>query len=115
VTKKWPELGPFGRAVGALPVVFAGVLVRAKPKAAATLFLEDVVWLDGHGTDPLPFSARRSLLEDLGLDGDAWKTSPLYDDGSVLLEAARAQGLPGVLAFRWDAPLEAPRVVPAAG
>ncbi len=115
VTKKWPELAPFGRAVGALPIVFSGVLVRPKPKAAATFFLEDVLWLDGHGTDPLPFATRRSLLEDLELDGDSWKTSPLYDDGAVLLEAARAQGLPGVLAFRWEAPLEAPRVVPVGG
>ncbi|MDQ3107091.1 MAG: ATP-dependent DNA ligase [Actinomycetota bacterium] len=113
VTKKWPELGLFGRAVGALPIVFTGVLVRPKPKVAATFFLEDVVWLDGHGTDPLPFSARRSLLEDLDLDGDTWKTSPLYDDGGVLLDAASAQNLPGVLAFRWDAPLEAPLAVPS--
>lgn len=112
VTKKWPELGAFGRTVGALPVVFTGSLVRPKPRAAATLFVEDVVWLDGHPTDPLPFSSRRSLLEDLELDGDTWKTSPLYDDGAVLLEAARTQGLAGVLAFRWETSLEAPRVVP---
>lgn len=112
VTKKWPELGRFGRAVGALPIIFAGTLVRPRPKTPATLFLEDVIWLDGHPTHPLAFSARRSLLEDLELDGETWKTSPLYDDGAVLLEAARAQGLAGVLAFRCDAPLEAPRLVP---
>jgi bifunctional non-homologous end joining protein LigD len=111
-TKKWPELAPFGRAVGALPIVFTGVLVRPKPKATATFFLEDVVWLDGHPTDPLPFSTRRSLLDDLGLEGDAWRPTPLYDDGAVLLEAARAQGLPGVLAFRDDAPLEPPLLLP---
>jgi bifunctional non-homologous end joining protein LigD len=115
VTKKWPELAPFGRAVGALPVVFTGVLVRPKPKALATFFLEDIVWLDGHGTDPLPFSTRRGLLDDLGLEGDSWRPTPLYEDGAVLLEAARQQDLPGVLAFRWDAPLEAPRVVPSGG
>ena len=113
VTKRWPELGPFGRAVGALPVVFTGMLVRPKPKAAGSLFLEDVVWLDGHATDPLPFSTRRGLLENLELEGDAWRPTPLYDDGAVLLEAARQQGLPGVLAYRWDAPLEPPRVVPS--
>ncbi|MDP9441361.1 MAG: ATP-dependent DNA ligase [Actinomycetota bacterium] len=109
VTKKWPELGPFGRAVGALPVVFTGELVRPKPKGPATLFLEDITWLDGHPTAPLSFSDRRSLLENLELEGEAWKTSPLYDDGAVLLDAARAQGLPGVLGFRTSAPLEPPR------
>lgn len=113
VTKKWPELGLFGRAVGALPVVFTGVLVRPKPKAAATLLLEDITWLDGHTTNPLPFSTRRSLLDDLELVGETWRASPLYDDGAVLLEAARAQELPGVLAFRDDAALEAPRMVPS--
>jgi bifunctional non-homologous end joining protein LigD len=113
VTKKWPELGLFGRAVGALPVVFTGVLVRPKPKAAGTLFLEDITWLDGHGTDPLPFKVRRSLLDDLELDGDSWKPSPLYDDAAVLLAAAEAQGLAGVLGFRDDAALEPPLLVPA--
>jgi bifunctional non-homologous end joining protein LigD len=113
VTKKWPELGLFGRAVGALPIVFTGVLVRPQPKAAGTLFLEDVVWLDGHGTDPLPFATRRSLLDDLGLDGDTWKTTPLYDDPAVLLQAAAAQGLPGVLGFRDDDPLAPPLLVEA--
>jgi DNA ligase D-like protein (predicted 3'-phosphoesterase) len=112
VTKKWPELGLFGRAVGALPVVFTASLVRPKPRAAASVFLEDVVWLDGHPTDPLPFSTRRGLLDDLELVGEGWRPTPLYDDGAVLLEAARAQGLPGVLAFRADAPLEPPRLVP---
>jgi bifunctional non-homologous end joining protein LigD len=93
--------------------VFTGVLVRPKPKAAGTLFLEDITWLDGHGTDPLPFSVRRSLLDELELDGDSWKTSPLYDDAGVLLAAAAAQGLPGVLGFRDDAALEPPLLLAA--
>lgn len=111
VTKRWPELGLFGRAVGALPIVFTGELVRPQPKAPATLFLEDVVWLDGHATAPLPFSSRRSLLDDLELVGESWRPSPLYDDAGVLLDAARAQALPGVLGFRDDEPLVAPRLV----
>lgn len=111
VTKKWPDLGMFGRAVGALPVVFTGVLVRPKPKTAATFFLEDISWLDGHPTDPLPFAARRSLLDDLELVGESWRPSPLYDDAAVLLEAARAQGQPGVLGFRDDGGLEPPLLI----
>ncbi len=115
VTKKWPELGAFGRVVGALPIVFTGVLVRPKPKAAATLFLEDVVWLDGHPTGPLPFSARRDLLDGLDLDGDWWKPTPLYDDPGVLLEAARAQSLPGILGFDDGASLAPPRLIAVPG
>ncbi|HUP84037.1 MAG TPA: DNA polymerase ligase N-terminal domain-containing protein [Acidimicrobiales bacterium] len=111
VTKRWPELGSFGRAVGALPVVFTGVLVRPQPKTTATFFVEDIVWLDGHATGSLPFSSRRSLLDELELDGGSWRTSPLYDDPGVLLTAAAAQGLPGVLGFRDTAQLEPPLLV----
>jgi bifunctional non-homologous end joining protein LigD len=96
VTKSWPVLGPFGRAVGALPVVFVAQL------ASGTVFLDDVQWLDGHPTTPLPFDKRRELLEQLDLNGDAWKTSPVYDDGPAVLEAARAQGQRGVFAIRGD-------------
>ncbi len=115
VTKSWPELGPFGRAVGALPVVFVAELVRPGPKAAATVFVEDIAWLDGHSTAPVTFSERRTLLEDLDLEAQAWKPAPLYDDAAVLLDAARDQGLPGILAFRTDAGLEPPLFVAATG
>ncbi|HEX7166101.1 MAG TPA: DNA polymerase ligase N-terminal domain-containing protein [Acidimicrobiales bacterium] len=106
----WPVLRPFGRAVGSLPVVLVGQLVKTKggKKDPGNLFVEDVVWLDGHATTPLPFSTRRSLLERLDLDGDGWTIAPVYDDGGVLLDAARAQGLPGVLAIRAGAPADEP-------
>ncbi len=112
VTKRWPELGLFGRAVGALPVVFTGVLVRPAPKAEATFFIEDIAWLDGHSATSLPFGRRRALLDDLGLDGSSWKVSPLYDDLDVLFPAAQAQGA-GVLGFDDDATTEAPRLIVA--
>jgi bifunctional non-homologous end joining protein LigD len=124
VNKAWPELAPFGRAVGALPIVFSAVLVRAaaagrgagggrQTRAPASIFLEDVLWLDGHPTDPLPFARRRSLLDELDLEGDAWRPTPLYEDAGVLLEAARAQGQEGILGFRDDAPLAPPLLVRA--
>lgn len=112
VTSSWKVLAPFGRAVGSLPVVFVGQLVRTSGDAKrdpGTLLLDDVVWLDGHATTPLPFTARRSLLEDIELlEGDGWRVDPVYDDGAPLLEAARAQGLAGVLAIRADAPADEP-------
>ena len=90
------NLGLFGRAIGALPIVFEGELV------GPTLFLSDVVWLDGHWTRSLPFAERRRVLDGLALDGPSWKTNPLYHDPDLLLTAARDQGLPGVIA-RTDA------------
>jgi bifunctional non-homologous end joining protein LigD len=89
-------LAAFGRAVGALPVVFVAQLV------SESIFLDDVQWIDGHPTTSLPFGTRRSLLERLDINGDLWKTSPVYDDGPAVLEAARAQGQRGVLAIRLD-------------
>jgi bifunctional non-homologous end joining protein LigD len=51
----------------------------------------------------LPYMERRQRLEGLGLKGGNWQT-PSYHvgDGKALLEAARAQGLPGVVAKRLD-------------
>lgn len=116
VSKRWKVLGPFGRAVGSLPVVLVGELVRASSSAKddGAVFLDDVVWLDGHTITSLPFSARRILLEDVGLDGAAWHVAPAFDDPGLLLEAAVAQGLPGILGVRDDAPYGPPRLVRAA-
>ena len=47
--------------------------------------------------------ARRTLLDELGFAGEAWQTPPSHPGvGSPLLEAARAQGLPGIVAKRLD-------------
>ena len=116
VDDDWQVLRPFGRAVGSLPVVLVGQLFKTKggKRDPGSLMIEDVLWLDGHSTEPLPFETRRSLLERLDLDGDAWKTAPTYDDGALLLEAARAQDWPGVYAIRADAPAsEPPMFIPA--
>jgi len=112
VTSTWKVLAPFGRAVGSLPVVFAGQLMRTSGDAKrdpGTLLLDDVVWLDGHSVAPLPFTDRRRLLEEIELlEGDGWRVNPVYEDGAPLLDAARAQGLAGVLAVRSDAPADEP-------
>ena len=113
VTTGWKVLGPFGRALGALPAVFGGELVRAGGEAddGGTVFLDDLLWLDGRTVTGLPYATRRSLLEGLGLDGPAWHVVPTYDDAGLLLDAARRQGLPGILGVRDDAAYRAPRLV----
>ncbi|HEX2849644.1 MAG TPA: DNA polymerase ligase N-terminal domain-containing protein [Acidimicrobiales bacterium] len=113
VTKAWKVLAPFGRAVGSLAVVFAGELVHASAssKDGGAVFLDDVLWLDGHDVSALPFATRRSRLEETGLEGPAWHVAPAFDEPAVLLEAAAAQGLPGILGVRDDAPYGPPRLV----
>ncbi|HVM09709.1 MAG TPA: DNA polymerase ligase N-terminal domain-containing protein [Acidimicrobiales bacterium] len=120
VDDDWQVLRPFGRAVGSLPVVLVGQLFKTKgtKKDPGTFMIDDVVWIDGHGTTPLPFETRRSLLERIELDGEAWKTAPVYDDGPLLLDAARAQGWPGIYAIDAGAPFDddhPPLFVPAGG
>jgi bifunctional non-homologous end joining protein LigD len=65
----------------------------------------DLLHLDGHCVLDLPYVQRRELLEELGLDGPRWRT-PRYRHGGgpELLEAARRQGLEGLVAKRCDSP-----------
>lgn len=65
----------------------------------------DLLHLDGHRVRDLPYLQRRELLEGLGLDGPRWSV-PRYrlDGGANLLEAARRQGLEGVVSKRTDSP-----------
>ncbi len=65
----------------------------------------DLLHLDGRRVRDLPYLERRELLEGLGLDGPRWRT-PRYrhGGGADLLEAARRQGLEGIVAKRCDSP-----------
>jgi bifunctional non-homologous end joining protein LigD len=70
----------------------------------------DLLHLDGHCVRDLPYARRRELLDELGLDGPRWRT-PRYrhGGGASLLEAARLQGLEGIVAKRCDSPYRAGR------
>jgi bifunctional non-homologous end joining protein LigD len=65
----------------------------------------DLLHLDGRSVRDLPYLERRDLLDGLGLDGPRWRT-PRYrhGGGADLLEAARRQGLEGIVAKRADSP-----------
>ena len=129
VTDRYPELPRMGRAVGSTEVVLDGELValdkneqpvpgvpsdrsdletdsalrRAARDHPVAVMLFDVLYCDGHMTTGLPYTERRERLEGLKLAGPHWQT-PAYHrgDGAALLQAAGAQGLPGVVAKRLD-------------
>jgi len=65
----------------------------------------DLLHLDGRCVRDLPYVQRRELLDGLGLDGPRWRT-PRYrhGGGADLLEAARHQGLEGIVSKRCDSP-----------
>jgi bifunctional non-homologous end joining protein LigD len=121
----FPEVRRIGRALGATEVILDAVLVVANggPEAVdrrlaarsdstirrlsrdqpAVAVLVDLLWCNGHPLLDRPWTERRERLEGLGLEGPAWRTPTAHlGDGLALLEAARQQGLDGLLAKRLD-------------
>jgi bifunctional non-homologous end joining protein LigD len=64
----------------------------------------DVLHLDGRSTRTLPFRERRALLEELVLDGLAWRTPATLVgvDRLKFIERVATLGLEGVVAKRLD-------------
>jgi bifunctional non-homologous end joining protein LigD len=67
----------------------------------------DVLHLDGQWTHPLPYAERRALLEELALDGPAWRTpATISIDRRVdFIACVEELGLEGVVAKRLRASL----------
>jgi bifunctional non-homologous end joining protein LigD len=130
VTVSWPELAGLPEALPARQVILDGELVatdeegrpsfgrlqqrmhigtaaeaaRRANEVPVTYVVFDVLHLDGHDLTGLPLSDRRRLLEQVVEPASRWRTSPVHDDGAVLLEVADAQGLEGVVAKLSDSP-----------
>ena len=69
-----------------------------------TYMIFDLLYLEGRSLLDEPYERRRELLGALGLSGAHWQTAPSFDDGEAVREAAREQGLPGIVAKRLDGP-----------
>lgn len=74
----------------------AAALARTSP---VSYLVFDLLVLDGVDVTRRPLTQRRELLAGLDLPEPA-RLSPVYDDGGLLWEATRAQGLEGVVAKR---------------
>jgi bifunctional non-homologous end joining protein LigD len=117
----FPELGAIAAALGKRRVTLDGELVclrgDGRPDFArlrhrltgsrsnrhpAMLQVFDVLHLDGRSTRPLPFSERRALLEELALDGQAWRTpaSMVVNQPAEFVARVEELGLEGVVAKR---------------
>ncbi|HZT53643.1 MAG TPA: non-homologous end-joining DNA ligase, partial [Gaiellaceae bacterium] len=73
---------------------------RGAPGAALVYEVFDLLELDGESLVDLPLRERRARLETLLAPSRAVQLSGVFDDGEALLEAAREQGLEGVVAKR---------------
>lgn len=71
----------------------------------AVLIVGELLHLDGDSLLELPFERRRERLEELGLDGTAWRTASTHrGDSAALLRAAGEQGVAAIIAKRLDSP-----------
>lgn len=132
-TSRYPELRPLARGLGARRLILDGEVVafgddgqpsfqrlqsrmhltsptqikRRTQDTPATYVIFDLLYLDGHSTCGLPYADRRSLLEQLELDGPSWRT-PSYHrgEGTALLAATKKLGIEGVVAKRLDSAYE---------
>jgi bifunctional non-homologous end joining protein LigD len=60
----------------------------------------DVLNVEGRNVMRLPYTKRRAILDDLGLNGRFWRTPQTFDDGAALWEAVCEHELEGVVAKR---------------
>jgi bifunctional non-homologous end joining protein LigD len=131
ITARYPELAPLAEQIADHDAILDGEVVAldkhgrprfqllqarmgltsaaaVRQRAAARpvdYVLFDLLHLDGHSTRELPYSERRELLQSLKLDGPRWRISRARSEGGArLLEAARRQGLEGIVAKRCDSP-----------
>jgi bifunctional non-homologous end joining protein LigD len=72
---------------------------RLAAAVPATYMVFDLLRLDGEDLTRLPWEDRRARLEALGLDS-TWQVPAAYDDGAMLFDATRRQGLEGVVSKR---------------
>ena len=121
ISHGFPEIRRIGRALGATEVVLDGVITAPEPDSIgrrlaaksdstvrrlardqpASFVGFDLLWCDGRDLTDAPWERRRDELEQLGLAGDAWSVPSAHvGDGDAMLDAARSQGVPALIAKR---------------
>ena len=131
VTSQYPELAPLSRTLGSREALLDGEIVafddegrpsferlqqrmhlaserqvRERRRSAPVTYLAfDLLHLDGRSLLDRPYRERRARLEELELEGPAWRTPRYHEgDGEAFLAASRERGLEGVMAKRLDSP-----------
>jgi bifunctional non-homologous end joining protein LigD len=79
---------------------------RSRP---VTMFVFDLLYLDGYDLRGVAMKDRKKLLESIFKAGPVVRLSQAFEEGASLLEAAREQGLEGVMAKRAESRYESRR------
>ena len=133
ITAQYPELRPLNRALSSHSAILDGEIVafdadgrpsferlqqrmhltgdaqirRRAQDYPVVYVIFDLLYLDGADVMGLPYSERRTRLDELALDGPAWQTpSHSVGGGKQLLAATAKQGLEGIMAKRLDCAYE---------
>lgn len=77
----------------------ATTAARLADAVPAIYMVFDLLRLDGRDLAGEPLEKRRELLEGLGINA-SWQVPTSYDDGAMLAEATKQQGLEGVVSKR---------------
>jgi bifunctional non-homologous end joining protein LigD len=85
-----------------LHVTSKSVIEKLRFSIPASFFAFDLLYLEGRSLTQLPYDERRSALESLTLQGEAFATPPSITKtaGSKVLDIARERGLEGVVIKR---------------
>src|SRR5260370_9211791 len=89
----------------------ASIAARARSNPV-TLFLFDLLYLDGHDLRAIPLIERKMLLKSILKPGGVIRLSESFEAGEHLLDAAREQQLEGILAKRSHSPYRPRRIPP---
>ncbi|TDD12400.1 DNA polymerase ligase N-terminal domain-containing protein [Nonomuraea diastatica] len=104
-SREHPWLRELAESFGSRTALLDGEL--ATLGGAEILVFYDLLYDDGRSLVDQPYTARRAALEALDLAGAHWQTAPSWPgEAGPVRQAAREQGLPGVVAKRLDAPYE---------
>ena len=75
-------------------------MLHGRTGIAVTLFVFDVLAVEGLSTMMLPYVERRAGLEELDVESQRVRLVATFDDGEALFDAACARGPEGVVAKR---------------
>ncbi len=96
----------FSHVVDRVHTTSAAAAERMARTRPVTYLAFDLLRLEGMDLTSLPWSARRSALEDLVADVPGVQVPPVYEDGAGLLAATGDQGLEGVVSKRRSSPYQ---------
>lgn len=80
----------------------ASLVARHAAAIPATFMVFDLLRVGSEDLTGLSLAERRAHLEELDLGASGWQVPPQYDDGAMLLDATREQGLEGIVSKRVD-------------